>query len=636
MDDSYAGNSGGKKHANGTGNGNSPRRHHNGDLASNGSYSSADEEIQESSCWIESKSDQGMDDSKSDRTQSSSNLQDGKFSMLQFALFNFKEALEKYQLVRNNDGTINESSNYLESLRAKKKKKSKAGDGSDWTWRELADLVKFSQTPMQSPLLKLNSSELNKLALDCFAGIMRYMGDQQMAKGQTQVDCVYTILVNCHRYPVLRDEVYCQVIKQTTNNKSTKPDSCVRGWRLFAIIASYFDCSDNLRPYLLNHLETAAYDKRRAYHAMALLCLQNLRKTFKYGGRKNVPSIEEIAAISVGRNSKRQMYRLPGGTERIINTASTTVVQDVIDEICAMLSVRSGVEREEFSLYCIVEGDPFTMPLNKEEYILDVTTELLKNGQTFYLIFCRSVWVFPLRLDNPLYIEVIFNQVAPDYLEGLLLVTPGDSMAEETVVDVARLAALLHRAAEMAHSPTKDEVKYLLPKPILPMREIRPPQWIEMVQGNWVDMSALTANEAKAQFLDILQKWPLFGSCFFAIKRLQSDSITQVDNILALNRDGVHFLHPITHENIWRYSYSEVISTRKVRAEDGTLYLDMKCGNLMAQKITRIQSDQAHEISRLIRQYIEIQSTGKSETPPNVVTLSRINGPPTQQPVFST
>lgn len=89
---------------------------------------------------------------------------------------------------------------------------------------------------------------------------------------------------------------------------------------------------------------------------MASLCLYNLRKTFRFGGRKNVPSIEEIAAISAGRNSKRQMYRLPGGTERIINTSSTTVVLDVIEEICSMLNVRDPLEIEEFSLYCIVEG----------------------------------------------------------------------------------------------------------------------------------------------------------------------------------------------------------------------------------------------------------------------------------------
>jgi myosin-15 len=158
------------------------------------------------------------------------------------------------------------------------------------------------------------------------------------------------------------------------------------------------------------------------------------------------------------------------------------------------------------------------MPLNRDEYILDVTTELLKNGQLFYLIFCRSVWYYPLRLDSHLYIEVIFNQVAPDYLEGLLIVVPEEKLPEDIIPQIARIASLLHRAADMEQMPTKDEVKYLLPKPVLVMRELRPPQWVEMVQSNWNDMSALTTTEAKAQCLDILQKWPLFGSCFFAVK----------------------------------------------------------------------------------------------------------------------
>lgn len=178
-------------------------------------------------------------------------------------------------------------------------------------------------------------------------------------------------------------------MKQTTNNKSTNPESCQRGWRIFSIIAAYFTCSEGLKPYLTKYLETAAYDKRRAYHGTAMVCLQNLRKTVKYGGRKNVPSVEEIMAISAGRNAKRQIYRLPGGTERVINTKCTTVVQDVIEEMCNVISVRNPHEMDEFSLYCIVDGDAFTMPLARDEYVLDVTTELQKNHQVFYLIFCR-------------------------------------------------------------------------------------------------------------------------------------------------------------------------------------------------------------------------------------------------------
>lgn len=183
-----------------------------------------------------------------------------------------------------------------------------------------------------------------------------------------------------------------------------------------------------------------------------------------------------------------------------------------------MLNVNNTLEMEEFSLYCIIEGDPFTMPLNRDEYILDVTTELLKNGQLFYLIFCRSVWYYPLRLDSHLYIEVVFNQVAPDYLEGLLIIIPHDKLTDDIVQQIARIASLLHRAAEMDVMPNKDEIKFLLPRPIVHMRTMKPGQWVEAVQNHWNDMSALSTIEAKAQCLDILQKWPLFGSCFFAVK----------------------------------------------------------------------------------------------------------------------
>ncbi|KAG0412621.1 hypothetical protein HPB47_010213 [Ixodes persulcatus] len=412
--------------------------------------------------------------------------------------------------------------------------------------------------------------------------------------------------------------------------ESLERDSCQRGWRLFSIVAAYFDCSENLRPYLFKFLETAAYDKRRAYHGTAMVCLQNLRKTFKYGGRKNVPSIEEIAAISAGRNSKRQIYRLPGGTERVINTKSTTVVEDIIDEICGILGVRGSTEMEEFSLYCIVEGDPLTMPLSREEYILDVTTELIKNGHVFYLIFCRSVWFFPLRLDNPLYVELIFNQVAPDYLEGLLLVQHQGRRLPDSSLVSARYLLTWHRRLQVRPLGATilllvDEVKYLLPKPVLASKEVKPPHWVDLVQRNWPDMMALTNTEAKAQCLDILQRWPLFGSCFFAVKWIRNENTT-AEHILALNREGIHFLDVVTHESIWMYPFSEVISTRKVRAEDGTLFLDMKCGNLMVQKITRIQTDQAHEISRLVRQYINIQLSHQGNQhgdAPQDVTLSR-------------
>jgi hypothetical protein len=60
-------------------------------------------------------------------------------------------------------------------------------------------------------------------------------------------------------------------------------------------------------------------------------------------------------------------------------------------------------------------------------------------------------------------------------------------------------------------------------------------------------------------------------------------------------------------ETLIFYPFAEIISTRKSKAGDGPMLLDLKVGNLMQQKVTSIQTDQAHEIARLIRQYVAIE-----------------------------
>lgn len=306
------------------------------------------------------------------------------------------------------------------------------------------------------------------------------------------------------------------------------------------------------------------------------------------------------------------------------------MVADVIAELCALLGIDSPTEQQEFSLYCIVQGDAFTMPLASDEYILDVTTELLKSAQPFYLIFCRSVWHFQLRREpapTPLYIEVLFNQVAPDYLEGLLLELPGGGAPSPDVVrDMARIAALLHRAADLNHVPAMKEIKFLLPKPALGIRELRPAQWVALVQSAWPSIAGLGPAQVKAQFLSVLASWSLFGSSFFAVKRVWAEEAAAAaaaatagssvgggmngsaaaiggsqanlgpggalsgssaslmnggssagggaaadeanpmwrELILALNRRGILFLDPNTHETLQHWPFMEVISTRKV------------------------------------------------------------------------
>ena len=232
---------------------------------------------------------------------------DGKHPLLEFAISYFRER-DKFEIVLQGPDDEQQGGDQ-KGKKKKQKKKSKGGKSEEWTWKDQVELVKWTDRMISNSLLRLEPSDVNKIALECFACVMRYMGDLPLLKNQHEVDCVNTILMYCHKFEAIRNEVYCQMMKQTTNNKSAVRDSCQKGWRLMSIVAAYFSCSELLRPFLFKYLESAAYDRRRAYHGTALVCLHNLRKTFKYGGRKNVPSIEEITAISAGRSSKRQIYR---------------------------------------------------------------------------------------------------------------------------------------------------------------------------------------------------------------------------------------------------------------------------------------------------------------------------------------
>lgn len=50
------------------------------------------------------------------------------------------------------------------------------------------------------------------------------------------------------------DEIFCQVIKQVTENQSSQIDSLQRGWKLLAILLNYFLPSDDFQPYLMQFL----------------------------------------------------------------------------------------------------------------------------------------------------------------------------------------------------------------------------------------------------------------------------------------------------------------------------------------------------------------------------------------------
>ncbi|XP_009466220.1 PREDICTED: unconventional myosin-XV [Nipponia nippon] len=484
------------------------------------------------------------------------------------------------------------------------------------------EMLMFTKTPIQESLIEFVDGGISKLAAEAFQAVMKFMGDHPL-RGQTELDAICTILKLCAEHEVLRDEVYCQIIKQVTNNTSSKPDSCQKGWRLLYILAAYYKCSEVLRPFLLAFLQDASRHPELPFQGIAKACEQNLRKTLQFGGRSLFPSSMELRAMVAGRSAKRQLFLLPGGIERHLKIKTCSVALDVIEELCCEMGLQHPEAFDEYILFVVTDRGQSVRPLTRREYVLDVAAETERRDAS-YTFWCRRVvWSQPLKFDNELYVTVHYNQVLPDYLKGLFTVLPPARPGEQHFPHAAKLAALQHRAKDRHHLPTVREVQDYIPPQLFCL--LKAQSWLHMVTQHMQQAQALSAHQARAQFLGLLSAYPMFGSSFFYIQSCSNNAIVS-PCILAVNQNGLNFLSKETHEPVAKFSLKEIQSTRTQRPTAGSSYpyVEITLGDLLAQGITQLQLEQGLELCRVVAAHMEklLGAREKRLTlPPSGITL---------------
>ncbi|XP_017589768.1 PREDICTED: unconventional myosin-XV [Corvus brachyrhynchos] len=469
------------------------------------------------------------------------------------------------------------------------------------------EMLTFTKIPIQESLIEFVDGGLNKLAAEAFQAVMKFMGDHPL-RGQTELDAVCTILKLCAEHEVLRDEVYCQIIKQITNNTSSKTDSCHRGWRLLYILAAYYKCSEVLRPFFVAFLQDASRHPELPFHGIAKACEQNLRKTLQFGGRSLFPSSMELKAMVAGRSAKRQLFLLPGGIERHLKIKTCSVALDVIEELCCEMGLQNPEALEEYILFVVTnrgEGLPgrATPSASPRATSLSPSERALSPSRV------------PVLLSPP--------QVLPDYLKGLFTILPPVRPGEQHFPHVAKLAALQHRAKDRHHLPTVREMQDYVPPQLF--RLLKPQSWLQMVTQHVQQAQALSAHQARAQFLGLLSAYPMFGSSFFYIQSCSNNAIVS-PCILAVNQNGLNFLSKETHEPIAKFSLNEIQSTRTQRPTAGSSYpyVEITLGDLLAQGITQLQLEQGLELCRVVAAHMErlLGAREKRLTlPPSEITL---------------
>ncbi|KAI9510925.1 hypothetical protein F5148DRAFT_1175297 [Russula earlei] len=160
-------------------------------------------------------------------------------------------------------------------------------------------MMTWQRGPLGAPLL-IPTRPLHKDALRTFRAIQRLMGECEKRATTTantsRLEEARWLLGEGLAYGELRDEIYCQVMKQLTNNPNA--ESTFRGWQLLCVLLVTFPPSKNFEPYLHAFLSQRTGVTEGRIDVLAKHCLKRLAAITKKGPRGKPPTLEEIETAS--------------------------------------------------------------------------------------------------------------------------------------------------------------------------------------------------------------------------------------------------------------------------------------------------------------------------------------------------
>lgn len=177
----------------------------------------------------------------------------------------------------------------------------------------VAQMMTWQKTPLSSPLLALNRP-LKTDAVKIFKVIQHIMGDREREKpvgipvhnthnGSTSslptmglLEEERWLLSEGLAHGELRDEIYCQLMKQLSGNPN--PESVFKGWQMLCVLLIAFPPSKNFEAYLRSFILQRISQSEGRVDIMAKHCLRRLSAISKKGPRGKPPSVAEIETAS--------------------------------------------------------------------------------------------------------------------------------------------------------------------------------------------------------------------------------------------------------------------------------------------------------------------------------------------------
>uniref|UniRef100_A0A8C7GIK4 Unconventional myosin-VIIa-like n=1 Tax=Oncorhynchus kisutch TaxID=8019 RepID=A0A8C7GIK4_ONCKI len=427
-----------------------------------------------------------------------------------------------------------------------------------------------SREPIKQPLLKKLAGN-SELILDLCVPILKYMGDYPTKQIQTPLELTDQIFGPATKDEALRDEIYCQIMKQMTSNNNRF--SLEQGWQLLWLCCGLFPPSQSL----LKHTQRFLESRRR--EPLAPDCLQRLQGSLRYmKPRKLPPHQVEIDAIQQNSTQIFHKVHFPNDMEEIFEVNTSTRIRDLCQTISTKLQL---VSSDGFSIF--VKTPDKVLSLNDSDYFFDSLRQItdwskkaksVKEGggpmnMSYLVFFMRKLW-FNVSPGRDLEADLIFHypQELPKYLRGYHRCTKED---------MVNIGALLFRVkfnndkSQFVLIPKM--LKDLVPNDML--KAMSTTDWQKNIVAAYNKQASMTSEEASLAFLKVVCRWPTFGCAFFEVKQTSDPNFPDIVRI-AISKQGVSIIHPKTKDVLATHPFNRIANWCS-----GSTYFHITVGNLV-------------------------------------------------------
>jgi len=481
-----------------------------------------------------------------------------------------------------------------------------------WGWTDLVKKIKHSKVPITAPLTRIYDPQESDLCIELFKVIMRFMGDYPTK--QSVVDLGRYVVGKCLEVPVVRDEVYCQIIKQITSHPNKRSSSCRHGWELLSLCTGFFPPSEVFEPYLKKYIQTYSADPNTEFHETARKCDSKIRAIKKYGPRRFPPTQEEVFEPQ-GRHLFVKIG-FPDETIKAVEILSSTSSKEVTESICSRLSLDHP---EEYALFVSTRGKEYM--LMSHFFVMDAVTELevarekdktmgkktlAQAGSLDYqFLFRKFLWPQKREINfkNEHLVNVIFFQNVRRIARGEFRVTQEDALE----LAATRVRCSEKEGEELSQKQKEDFYTPFILSPHL--KALSLPEWIKQIDLTLARYRGKTTSEVKGLFLRRIMTWSAFGDTTYVLQKPKYERVElPAEIILTINSEGVRLVHPEKNTALVSHTYQEISSW-----SFGPDYVKMKTGGMVqrAQKNMKGGTDLGEEICLIISYYVAAISKDK-------------------------